>query len=448
MKRFLSALAAAVTSVAIVLSLSACSFSIGTISEKEDHKDIFIDAPKSNTHASLQYVFKLDNYGKMNVWVDTTNGHKFELVQENSGFNILDKDGKALLYCGCTSRENYETLVAGVDKVKTVNGRDFFYRENGDGSIDLFSYMADCGLDAGLVMETREGFDVFRLVAFRGTPIEGASSDIYAYKPKADATTQTTAAETTAPKETETEALTEITTEAPETTAESAASVTNSQQLTPEEILASLPSDYNRVNWGVKYPLSDSYPGIFISIAPYKLYDDYCLIYAITSIYNDTISLSANAYAKDKDGNVIGETFVFVPALARGMTYVNMIYCDEGTPDGSIRWEEFEVLPKTYERVVAWEADLQATGDYNDGVLTAEYNLYSTEDVTMTPGDVTILLTDENGNITGLGVDYCADEVKAGESCTRTVDIYQDSTILSYTKNILIFTSPTTLVEG
>lgn len=447
MKRFLSALAAAVTSVAIVLSLSACSFSIGTISEKEDYKDIFIDAPKSNTHASLQYVFKLDNYGKMNVWVDTTNGHKFELVQENSGFNILDKDGKALLYCGCTSKENYETLVAGVDKVKTVNGRDFFYRENGDGSIDLFSYMADCGLDAGLVMETREGFDVFRLVAFRGTPLEGASPDIYAYKPKADATTQTTAAETTAPKETETEALTEITTEAPETTAESAASVTNSQQLTPEEILASLPSDYNRVNWGVKYPLSDSYPGIFISIAPYKLYDDYCLIYAITSIYNDTISLSANAYAKDKDGNVIGETFVFVPALARGMTYVNMIYCDEGTPDGSIRWEEFEVLPKTYERVVAWEADLQATGDYNDGVLTAEYNLYSTEDVAMTPGDVTILLTDENGNITGLGVDYCADEVKAGESCTRTVDIYQDSTILSYTKNILIFTSPTTLVE-
>ena len=443
MKRFLSALAAAVASVAIVLSLSACSFSIGTISEKEDHKDIFIDAPNSNTHASLQYVFKLDNYGKMNVWVDTTNGHKFELVQENSGFNILDKDGKALLYCGCTSRENYETLVAGVDKVKTVNGRDFFYRENGDGSIDLFSYMADCGLDAGLVMETREGFDVFRLVAFRGTPIEGASSDIYAYKPKAVTTEQTTVPEETVPEETETQA----TTAAPETTAESAASVTNSQQLSPEEILASLPSDYNRVNWGVKYPLSDSYPGIFISIAPYKLYNDYCLIYAITSIYNDTISLSANAYAKDKDGNVIGETFVFVPALARGMTYVNMIYCDEGKPDGSIRWEEFEVLPKTYEQVVAWEADLQATGDYNDGVLTAEYNLYSTEDVTMTPGDVTILLTDENGNITGLGVDYCADEVKAGESCTRTVDIYQDSTILSYTKNILIFTSPTTLVE-
>lgn len=443
MKRFFKALAAAVTSAAIVLSLSACSFSIGTISEKEDHKDIFIDAPNSNKHANLQYVFKLDNHGSMNVWVDTTNGHKFELVQENAGFNILDKNGNALVYCGCTSRENYEMLVSEVDEVKTVNGRDFFYRENGDGSIDLFSYMADCGLDAGLVMETREGFDVFRLVAFRGTPIEGASSDIYAYKPKAVTTEQTTVPEETVPEETETQ----TTTAAPETTAESAASVTNSQQLSPEEILASLPSDYNRVNWGVKYPLSDSYPGIFISIAPYKLYNDYCLIYAITSVYNDTISLSANAYAKDKDGNVIGETFVFVPALARGMTYVNMIYCDEGKPDGSIRWEEFEVLPKTYERVVAWEADLQATGDYNDGVLTAEYNLYSTEDVTMTPGDVTILLTDENGNITGLGVDYCADEVKAGESCRRTVDIYQDSTILSYTKNILIFASPTTLVE-
>ena len=63
------------------------------------------------------------------------------------------------------------------------------------------------------------------------------------------------------------------------------------------------------------------------------------------------------------------------------------------------------------------------------------------------PGETQLFLTDENGNITGLGVDYCADEVKAGESCTRTVDIYQNSTILSYTKNILIFTSPTTLVE-
>ncbi len=441
MKRFFSALAAAVTSAAIVLSLSACSFSIGTKSEKEDYKDVFIDAPESNVWANLQYVFKLGDYGKMNVWVDTTNGHKFELIQENSGFNILDKNGNAVLYCGCTSRENYETLVAGVDEVKTVNGRDFFYRENGDGSLDLFSYMADCGLDAGLVMETREGFDVFRLVAFRGTPIEGASSDIYAYKPKTVASEQTAPAEETAPKETETQA----TTEAPET--ESAASETTAQQLSPEEILASLPSDYNRVNWGVKYPLSDSYPGIFISIAPYKLYDDYCLIYAITSIYNETISLSANAYAKDKEGNVIGETFVYVPALARGMTYVNMIYCDEGTPDGSIRWDEFEILPKSYEQVVAWEADLQATGDYKDGVLTAEYNLYSTEDVTMTPGDVTILLTDENGNITGLGIDYCSDGIKAGESCRRTVDIYQDPTILSYTKNILIFTSPTTPVE-
>ena len=129
------------------------------------------------------------------------------------------------------------------------------------------------------------------------------------------------------------------------------------------------------------------------------------------------------------------------------MTYVNMIYCDEGKPDGSIRWEEFEILPKTNERVVAWEADLKATGDYNDGVLTAEYSLYSTEDVTMTPGDVTILLTDENGNITGLGVDYCSEEIKAGETYTGRIDIYQDSTILSYTKNILIFTSPTTPVE-
>ncbi|MGN0578315.1 MAG: hypothetical protein ACI4J4_06815 [Ruminiclostridium sp.] len=441
MKRFFKAFAAAITSAALVLSLSACSLSVGTKSENEEYRDVFIDAPESASYSDLQYVFKLEDYGKMNVWVDTTNGHKFELKQENSGFNILDKEGNAVLFCGCTSRENYETLVADLSEVKTVNGRDFFYRENGDGSLDLFSYMADCGLEAGLVMETKEGFDVFRLVAFRGTPTEGASSDIYAYKPKTVASEQTAPAESTAPKETETQA----TTEAPGT--ESAASETTAQQLSAEEILASLPSDYNRVNWGVKYPLSDSYPGIFISIAPYKLYEDYCLIYAITSIYNETVSLSANAYAKDKEGNVIGETFVYVPALARGMTYVNMIYCDEGTPDGSIRWDEFEILPKTYERVVAWEADLQATGDYNDGVLTAEYNLYSTEDVTMTPGDVTILLTDENGNITGLGIDYCSDEVKAGESCRRTVDIYQDSTILSYTKNILIFTSPTTKVE-
>ena len=443
MKRVFKAFAAVLASAAIVLSVAACSFSIGTKSEKEDYNDVFIDAPESNVKSNLQYVFKLEGYGKMNVWIDTSNGHKFELKQENSGFNILDKDGNAVLYCACTSRETYETLVADLSEVKTVNGRDFFYRENGDGSLDLLSYMADCGIDGGLVMETRNGFDVFRLVAFRGTPIEGASSDIYAYKPKYVASEQTTAAEETAPEET----ITEAATEAPGTTAESAASETTAQQLSAEEILASLPSDYNKVNWGVKYPLSDSYPGILISIAPYKLYDDYCLIYGITSVYNDTISLSAKAYAKDKDGNVIGETFVYVPALARGMTYVNMIYCDEGKPDGSIRWEEFEILPKTNERVVAWEADLKATGDYNDGVLTAEYSLYSTEDVTMTPGDVTILLTDENGNITGLGVDYCSEEIKAGETYTGRIDIYQDSTILSYTKNILIFTSPTTPVE-
>ena len=162
----------------LLFTVTGCSFSVGSTPEqekeeereqgKEEQEDFFPDAEKDRKSVSYKaYDFSLEDLGNMIVYMDTTQGHDFELVADNNGFNIVNKDGDAVLNAACVSEEMYQSLTAEVDSVETINGREFLYRKNGDGSIDIFSYMDDCGLDAGLVMESRTGEEVFQLVAFR-----------------------------------------------------------------------------------------------------------------------------------------------------------------------------------------------------------------------------------------------------------------------------------------
>lgn len=175
--------------IIMALGLTACGFNIGSTGKSEGYKDLFPDAAAnlsgSYKTSNLSYRFTVDgDYGEMTVHVDTSNGHSFEVIEDGpAGFKIKDSDGNDALYAVCLDKDQYAELTSRCLEVKTVNGREFLYCKNGDGSEDLFSYMDDCGLNCGLALEVHDGnYDNFRLVAFRGEPLEGSTTDVHAYQ--------------------------------------------------------------------------------------------------------------------------------------------------------------------------------------------------------------------------------------------------------------------------
>lgn len=191
-KRF--AIVATIGMVIAVL-LTGCSFSAGSSAKSEDYKDIFTDryeeASKDNKYKGtmVAYNYSLPGYGEMQIYVDTTEGHKFELVENSSAFQVKDKDGNLAVTGMIMDKDQYAQYSAYANDNYVINGRQFYGLVNEYGSLDLYSYAADCGVDGGLVLEATEE-SLFRLVAFRGTPIEGAL-DQAAYKGVAEGTETT-----------------------------------------------------------------------------------------------------------------------------------------------------------------------------------------------------------------------------------------------------------------
>ena len=73
--------------VVLTLSLTGCGFSIGTSSESGDYSDVFTDPITSGKiHTMKSYQFTVGDYGSTTVYVDTTDGASFELVETPAGF--------------------------------------------------------------------------------------------------------------------------------------------------------------------------------------------------------------------------------------------------------------------------------------------------------------------------------------------------------------------------
>lgn len=427
---------------ALSAAMSGCSVAVGDDAKNNNTYDqIFSDATEANLTSFVKYRFKLDgDYGEMEVSVDTSNGHSFELSEENTGFNILDKDGNVVIYAACVDRYSYSDMISNITATKIVNGREFFAETRGnDRNIyTMYSYMADCGLDCGLVLETHtEDEDVFKLIAFGGEALDGASSDPNAYKNAAGMTevsnsvsdvTETTESEvfmTSLPENSDTEAN------------------ANADSDMFANMLAELPSDYNKINWGVVYNISEDYPGLYVSITPYTSFGSHYLIVAYTSLYEDNISISADATALTSDGATAGDRFVFVDSISRGMTVIDKIYCGENEPDGRIHWENISIKLNESDKVLDWEADTTVNGAPSEGMVTVDYTISTPSATAMNVGTVSFILTDENGFVVGMGEDVAVDATKNGESYTSSCDIYEDSDALSRAANILMFAVPT-----
>lgn len=197
-----------IMSLVMAVSLAGCNFQVGNVPEykTKSYKQAFPDSTHTKKYKMINYNYSLDGFGKMVIYLDTTDGYSFELVENSANFKVLNKDKEAVLFGGVVDEEAYKMLTSAMKEVRTINGRDFFVSEAGSGEYDAFSYMADCGLNAGLVLETNDE-ELFKIIAFDGTPIEGSSSDIYYYQGKTEETTAATAVETseTLPDETITE---------------------------------------------------------------------------------------------------------------------------------------------------------------------------------------------------------------------------------------------------
>lgn len=189
----------AILLTAAMITASGCNFKIGGDGgEKLTYNNLFTDAAADKglvyTHSMVTYDYKLDNgYGAMKISVDTSDGHTFKMVEGQAAFDILDKDGKTVVHAVMTEPERYTAFTAEMSEEKTINGRKFFSIEDNAGQKCVASYMADCGINLGMLMFA-EDYTSFRLVAFTGTPAEGSSADQYFYKGTKPA--ETTAAET------------------------------------------------------------------------------------------------------------------------------------------------------------------------------------------------------------------------------------------------------------
>jgi len=434
------------TALALVsaAAFTGCSFSFGNTPEgNKQHEELFPDkAEVSNKKTSyIEYEFSLEGMGSMKVYVDTSEGHKFELDKENSGFIIKDKDGAEALHAYCMLEETYKSATADIENVRNINDRDFFYEKVKDYH-SLFSYMADCGLDCGMIMQSTDS-SAFVLVSFGGTPIEGASDDIYFYQGTASPSSEPVKTETEViPTEWETTetAPTEIFLENEAVPTEAAAGKLVNSFLSPEaeELLSELQTDYHKINWGVRYPASEELPYLVISVAPYMSYDEQCLLIGITNLYDRDISFSGSTTAVSKDDEVVGAAYVQTGTLGSGNTVFKTIYCGSKIPDGRIKWENCSIETELYESYVPWEADYTLTKNA-DGRLTLAYSIWGSGGTETVPGNVYAILIDDRGNILAFGKDFSADTVSSGEKYEGKINFDQDNYMLAGAADVCMF---------
>lgn len=426
-------------------AITGCNFSIGnTPAGNKSNNDLFPDKAEVSDQKSsyIAYEFSLEGMGSMKVYVDTSEGHKFELDKENSGFIIKDKDGTEALHAYCMEAETYKNGTAGLTNVKKINDRDFFYEKTGD-YYSAFSYMADCGLDCGMIMQSTDE-SAFGLVSFEGTPLEDASDDIYFYQgttsPNSEPIITETSVTTISAETTET-APTEMShgsAAAPTDAAAADKLVSSSLSPEAEELLSELQTDYHKINWGVRYPVSEELPYLVISVAPFMSYDENCLLIGITNLYDRDISFTGSATAVSKDDEVVGSAYVYTGTVGSGNTVFQPIYCGSKLPDGRIKWENCSIETELYESYVPWEADYTLTKNA-DGRLTLVYSLYGKDGAETVPGNVYAILIDDRGNILAFGKDFSADTVPSGEKYGSGIVFYLDNYMLAGTADVCMF---------
>lgn len=183
MKKIISCMMA----VMMALFFAGCSVSIGTPPRLYD--DVFTWGNESSMHSKETYKISLGEYGSMELHLDTSFGHQFELDGKTNTFEIRDKEGDIAVFGTFATEEQYRTITSMYDSLEIcrVNNRDLAVVYDDSGKYYAFTYLADCGLDAGLVLESEDD-DNFKYLAFEGKALKGSSTDIRFYLGDSDNT--------------------------------------------------------------------------------------------------------------------------------------------------------------------------------------------------------------------------------------------------------------------
>lgn len=95
----------------------------------------------------------------------------------------MDENGETTVFGRFISEEQYRILTAdtAVFEVSNINFRDLaIYFDEAQQRNYGFTYLADCGMNVGLVLEA-DDVESYKLLSFKGEAIEGSSSDINYY---------------------------------------------------------------------------------------------------------------------------------------------------------------------------------------------------------------------------------------------------------------------------
>lgn len=214
-----------------------------------------------------------------------------------------------------------------------------------------------------------------------------------------------------------------------------------------KNILASLETDYNKIYWGVTYPVDEELPGFVISVTPYQEGEQTYLIVGLTNLYDINMDFSGSVGAYDSSNNIIGDSFIYERNIGSGNTITEKIFCD-GVPDGRLHWEEVKLTESSSDsKYVPWEIDYAIKGNAENKSLDMSYEIYSANNEDMSDIDLQIYLVTADGFIIADTEEYISDTIKAGSKYSATRSIYVDEALVSEVAGVAIFGNPVMDVE-
>lgn len=423
--------------VVLTLSLTGCGFSIGTSGESGDYSDVFTDPITSGKiHTMKSYQFTVGDYGSTTVYVDTTDGASFELVETPAGFKINSKSGDCVLDVTCVDKDYFKDYTVSCGESTYVyNDTEYLKRPDNDY---YCTYLANVGLDCGVIIETAAAKDL-SLIAFSGKPLANSSSDVDEYRGVSDEPTSHAEIVT---EQSSTEDSTTI-----EPNTNSADDTTSSDYSTYGEVidsdtaekLSSLGTNYSMVKWDHEFYVEGSDHTLVASTA---ITPD-GIVVAITNLGSKSVSFTGSAHIKGDTNSLSDSIALLEPCLAVGGTTINYTECDSANIT-SITLEDCSITD-AYLTAADWSVNATVTtdgtssSDYGDNV-SINYSYESSTGCSYT--SLKVLLLNNVGEALGYGIGFVND-VPVGENVTSTMYAIAAPHSLDSLADMAMFSCPT-----
>ena len=423
--------------VVLTLSLAGCGFSIGTSSKSDDYSDVFKDPITSGKiHTMKSYQFTVGDYGSTTVYVDTTDGASFELVETPAGFKINSKSGDCILDASCVEKDYFKDYTMSCGE-STYVYNDTEYLKRPDNNY-YCTYLANVGLDCGVIIEATTAKDL-SLIAFSGKPLEDSSSDVDDYRGVSD--------EPTSHAEIVTEQSSTDVNDDAETDTSNTENITSKDYLTYGEVidsntsekLRSLGTNYSMVKWDREFYVDSSDHTLVASVA---IAPDGVVI-AVTNLGTKSVSFTGSVHIKSNTNGTIESVAVLEPCLAVGGTTISYTECDS-TDVASISLEDCSISD-AYLTAADWSVNATVTtdgtssSDYGDNV-GINYSYESSTGCSYT--SLKVLLLNNAGEVLGYGIGFVND-VPVDENVTGTMYAIAAPHSLDSLTNMAMFSCPT-----